>query len=112
VAHTALDAQTFRAGGLAVAYVTPDAAGVSFRNTGRAVLHVKNGSAAAVDVTLRIGRQVLGQSVTSPATPLAAGSDQFFGPFGDDYEQPASNDLIFVDFSVVAGVSVALLQWR
>lgn len=109
--RTALTAQKFTASGLDAQYVIPDALGVSFRNTGKCVLHVKNGSGASITLTPKIGKQVLGQSVaSSPATTVAAAGAQFFGPFVDDYEQPGLNDTVYVDFSAVTTVSVALLQ--
>src|ERR1044072_1309425 len=110
MARTALPADKLIATGVAATYVTPDAAGVSFRNTKRCVLHVKNASGGSINVTPKIGRQVLGQSGTSPATGVAAGAGKVFAPFGDDYEQPGSNDHVVVDLSAVSSVTVALLQ--
>lgn len=110
MARTVLTDTTLTASGVAPTYVTPDVTGAQFRNTHRNVLHVKNASASSVDVTVKIGKQVLGLSVTSPAVAVAAGTDLFFGPFADDYEQPALNDQIYVDFSAVTSVTVALLS--
>ncbi|MBO2461178.1 hypothetical protein [Actinomadura violacea] len=110
MARTSLVATRLTATGAAPAPVTPDAAGVSFRNTGRCFLMVVNGAAASIDVTPVIGRQVKGQSVTSPPEPVAAGTTAFFGPFDDDYEQPGGKDLMYVNLSAVADVKVALLE--
>lgn len=110
MARTVLTADQLTAAGVTANYVTPSVDGVSFRNTKRCVLHVKNAAASPINVTPKIGRQVLGQSVTSPAVAVANGTEKFFGPFSDDYEQPGSNDQIFVDFSAVTSVTVALLQ--
>ncbi|MBO2459809.1 hypothetical protein [Actinomadura violacea] len=110
MARTALVPEVFAATGTDPKLVAPSVDGVSFRNTGRCVLMVVNGSAAAVNVTPRIGRQVKGQSVTSPPIAQPAGTTRFYGPFDADYEQPGGKDAMFVDLSTVADVQVALLE--
>lgn len=109
MARTQLTPQRFAALGLAPTYETPDASGVSFRSSGKQVLHVKNGSEASVTVTLKIGRLVQGQAVTSPTATVDAGADRFFGPFPDDYNQPDDTGTVLVDLSAVSSVSVACL---
>jgi hypothetical protein len=109
MARTALTPQRFTTLGLAPTYVTPDASGVSFRSSNKQVLHVKNGSAASVTVTLKIGITVEGQAVTNPTASVGAGADTFFGPFSDAYDQPDGTDTVFVDLSAVADVEVACL---
>jgi len=107
MARTALTPQRFVVGGLLASYVPPDAAGVSFRNSGKQILHVKNGSGASITVTEHIGRTVQGQAVTSPTATVAAGADRFFGPFPDDFNQ--ADDSVYVDLSAVGSVTVACL---
>jgi hypothetical protein len=109
MARTALTPNVLKALGTGAVYVTPDAAGVSFRNNGKCFLHVINGSGASINVTPKIGRQVLGQSVTSVADALPAGESDYYGPYSDEYEQPGGLDTIFVDFSSITTVTVALL---
>jgi hypothetical protein len=109
MARTALTPQRFTALGLAPSYVTPDAAGVSFRSGGKQVLHVKNASGASITVTLKIGVTVEGQTVTNPTATVGAGADKFFGPFNDHYDQPDNTDTVFVDLSAVTSVTVACL---
>lgn len=109
MARTALTPQRFATLGLTASYVTPDAAGVSFRNSGKQLVHVKNGSGASITVTVHIGRTVQGQTVASPTATVAAGADTFFGPFADDYTQPDDSSNVFVDLSAVASVTVACL---
>lgn len=111
MARTSLAPTRFAATGAGPTLVTPDASGVSFRNTGRCVLMVVNGSGASIDVTPVIGRQVKGQTVTSPPQAVAAGATRFFGPFDDDYEQPGGKDLMYVNLSAVTTVTVALMEW-
>ncbi|WP_328981768.1 hypothetical protein OG258_19940 [Streptomyces mirabilis] len=109
MARTALTPQQFTTLGLAPTYVTPDAAGVSFKSSGKQMLHVKNASGSSITVTLKIGKTVQGQAVTAPTATVAAGADKFFGPFADDFEQPDGKDTIFVDISAVTSVTVACL---
>lgn len=109
MARTALTTQKFTTQGLEATYVTPDAAGCSFRNSGKQLLHVKNGSASSINVTLNIGRTVQGQAVTDPVVAVAAGDEMFFGPFPDDYEQLDGTNNVYVDFSAVTSVTVAAL---
>lgn len=109
MARTALTAKKFATLGLAPTYVSPDAAGVSFRSNGKQVLHVKNGSGASITVTLKIAKTIEGQAVTNPTATVGAGADKFFGPFSDNYEQLDGTDTVFVDLSSVTTVTVACL---
>lgn len=110
MSRTALTPQIFAPGGLTPTTVTPDASGVSFRNTKRAVLQVTNGAGSSITVTPVIGGQVEGVSVTSPAITLAAGATAFYGPFDTDYNQPGLHDTAYVNFSAITTVTVALLE--
>jgi hypothetical protein len=110
MARTALTAVAFAATGAAPAPVAPAADGVQFRNTGRSVLMVINGSAVPINVTPVIGRQIKGLSVTSPSYAVPAAATRFFGPFDDEYEQPGGKDQMHVNLSAVADVTVALLE--
>lgn len=110
MARTALTTQKFATTGLLATYVTPDAAGCSFRNSGKQVLHVKNGSGSSITVTLKIGKTVQGQAVTAPTATVAAGAEKFFGPFPDDYDQLDGTENVYVDFSAVTSVTVAALS--
>lgn len=110
MARTVLEAQQAGPAGLAPITVTPSTDGVVFANNVNALLMVTNGSASSITVTPRIGRQVLGKSVTSDPVTVAAGATKFFGPFTDDWEQPGGKAQIFVDFSAVTTVTVALIQ--
>lgn len=110
MARTVLTAQAASPGGTALTTVTPDASGVQFHNNSGAVLMVTNGSASSINVTPKIGRQVRGKSVTSDPVAVAAGATKYFGPFDADFEQPDGKATVYVDFSAVATVSVALLQ--
>ena len=110
MARTALNPQRLGPHGVLATYVTPDAAGVSFRNSGRQVVHIKNGSASSITITEKIGRTVQGQAVTAPTATIAAGAEKFFGPYPDDYEQPDGTENVYLDISAVTTVTVACLS--
>ncbi|MCP9947274.1 hypothetical protein [Actinomadura madurae] len=111
MARSALTPQPFVTAGLAPTTVTPDAEGVSFRNNGKMILMVTNGSASDITVTPKIAKTIEGVTPTSPARTVAAGATKFLGPFEEDiYRQLSSTAVMFVDFSAVTDVDVALLQ--
>lgn len=108
MARTQLDAQPTTITGLTPTTVTPDASGVAFRLSSKAVLMVTNSSGSSITVTPKIAKTIEGQSVTSPARTLAAGATAFYGPFNTNYEQTDGSGVL-VDFSAVTSVTVALL---
>ncbi|TDD37891.1 hypothetical protein E1287_07490 [Actinomadura sp. KC06] len=111
MARTALTPQPFVTAGLVPTPVTPDAEGVSFRNNGKMILKVINGSVSEITVTPKIAKTVEGVTPTSPGRTVAAGATKYLGPFDEEnYRQLASTAVMYVDFSAVADVEVALLQ--
>ncbi|NEA22581.1 hypothetical protein [Actinomadura bangladeshensis] len=111
MARTALTPQLLVTAGLVPSTVTPDASGMQFRNNGRMILMVTNGSGADITVTPKIAKTIEGVSVTSPARTVAAGATKFLGPFEEDiYRQLTSTAVMYVDISAVTSVTVALLQ--
>jgi hypothetical protein len=85
--------------------------GVSFYNTGREFLVVSMGttaSSADTDIELTIqGAPVGSLSVGS----LAVSAMSVIGPFSSQFDTTTGSQLVEVDFSSQAGVSVALLQY-
>lgn len=110
MARTALNPQRLGPHGVLATYVTPDAAGISFRSSGRQFVHIKNGSGASITVTETIGATIQGQSVTAPTSTIAAGADRFYGPYPDDYKQQDGTDNIYLGISSVTTVTVACLS--
>lgn len=110
MARTALIPQKLGPHGVAPTYVTPDAAGLSFRSSGKQLVHIKNGSGSSITITETIGRTVQGQAVTAPTSTIAAGADKFFGPYPDDYEQPDGTENVYLGISSVTTVTVACLS--
>ncbi|WP_433329965.1 hypothetical protein [Spirillospora sp. CA-294931] len=109
--RTALTPEKFVTAGLSPTPITPDPAGVQFRNNGEMVLMVTNGSGASINVTPKIAKSVEGVVPTSPARAVAAGATRFFGPFDEQaYAQPDGTANMHIDLSAVASVTVSLLQ--
>lgn len=109
MARTALTPRKLGPHGLLGTYVTPDAAGISFRSSGKQFVHIKNGSGSSITVTETIGRTVQGQAVTAPTSTIAAGAEKFYGPYPDDYEQQDGSDNVYLGLSSVTTVTVACL---
>lgn len=111
MARTTLTPQPFTTAGLVPSTVTPDASGVMFRNNGKMILRVTNGSGSDITVTPKIAKTIEGVAPTSPARTVAAGATKYLGPFDEEiYRQLASTAVMYVDFSSVTTVTVALLQ--
>lgn len=84
--------------------------GVQWANTGREILLVNVGTTATT-LTFNIGTTVLGESVTAPTAAPTTSAITPYGPFPSSFNQPSSGtNQIYIDFSSVTNVTVALLQ--
>ena len=104
--RTALSKELFTDAGLAPTYVAPDAAGAMIDGDGRTVLHVKNGGAAPITVTVQTPEQRAGLDVAERQLPVPAGGDRFIGPFPiPTYNRNTTPDQgkVYVDFSAEIG---------
>lgn len=109
MARSVLAAQPVVTAGLAPVYGAADIAGSSFGNNGRRALHVKNASASPINVTITNQLTVDGLAVPNRVVAVPAGADRFIGPFGANYNAADSSG-VWVDYSAVATVTVALLE--
>jgi hypothetical protein len=101
--------------GLKVVYVAPQAAasgGNAFLNNGSStLLHVKNGSASPITVTIQFSRGVDGVIPTSRATAIPAGEDWMFNDLTPgDYNQAADNLVYFDCGATVTSITCAVIQ--
>jgi hypothetical protein len=111
MARTALAAQEIPDTGLDPVYTAANADGHSVET--RTLLHVKNGSGAPINVTVVTGGTFGGKAVADTVVAVPAGDDRFIGDLRADlYAQPSGADAghVHVDFSAVAGVTVAALK--
>ena len=95
--------------GLAPAYQAADVAGDEWANGGRTMLHVKNGSAAAVTVTVDSIKPCDQGFDHDVLVNVPAGGEQLIGPFEPSRFNNASGRCK-ATYSAVATVSVAALE--
>ena len=104
-----LAAQKISQSGVAPAYQAAAAGGDEFANGGRTVFHVKNGSAAAVTVTVK-SQKPCNQGGTHDLTvSVPAGGDRMIGPF-DPARFNNSSGRVAVTYSAVTTITVAPLE--
>lgn len=105
-----LVAEPLVAAGLVATYATPVIAdGIEFTCTGKEVLHVKNAGGGSTNVTIGVTAAFDGLDVPDRVVAVAAGAEKFIGPLSTATHRQADN-MAYVDFNVVAGVTVAVLQ--
>lgn len=84
--------------------------GVEWSNSGREILLVDLGSTSST-MTENIGVSILGQDVTPLTETPTVSTITPYGPFPSVFNQPGSGtNQIWIDFSSVTGLTVALLQ--
>lgn len=95
--------------GITPSYAAAAAGGDEFPNTGREILHVKNGSAGSITVTITTPQEIDGVAIADPAVVIVAGAEAVIGPF-----QPrifnASDGNVDVGYSAAASVTVGVFQ--
>lgn len=110
MARSTLTPQVLADSGLVPVFAAADALGSQWVNDGEEFLVVKNGSGAPINVTVTTGGTLMGAAVADTVVAVAAGAEEFIGPFPPAlYNQP-STDYVFVDFSAVTTVTVALCK--
>ncbi|RJX18505.1 MAG: hypothetical protein C4570_06400 [Ammonifex sp.] len=104
-----LTVQNIALAGLTPSYAAAAAGGDNFTNDGRAFLHVKNGSASSINVTVDSAvpcNQGFDHDIT---VAVAAGADKMIGPF-DPERFNDSTGKVNVTYSAVTTVTVAALH--
>ena len=114
MARTALTKQAIVQAGLSPSYAAANVDGHSFEGSGRVFLHVKNTNVAARTVTIQTPATVAGLAVAEqPVEVPATSGDAMIGPFDPHaFNRPvdgADAGKVYVDFSAVVDVTVALL---
>lgn len=95
--------------GLSPSYTAADPAGDEFANSGRAVLHVKNGGAASIDVTINSEAPCDYGYDHDVVVAVPAGAERIIGPFPKQrFNDPLSK--VHVSYSAVTSVTVAVLE--
>jgi hypothetical protein len=109
MARVAMVADSISRAGVAATYAAVTVDGISFVNSEREFLHVKNGGAGATVVTLQTVGFVDGIAIPDRSVSIPAGEERFIGPFSAAYTRTTDAN-VYVDFSVLTSVTVALLQ--
>lgn len=109
MARTALTAQSVTSAGLTPSYAAANVDGHSYQPTAGRLLHVKNGGAGSITVTLPTPGTVDGLAVSDRTVTIGAGAEKLIGVGrGAAYRQDGG--VVYVDFSGVTSVTVALFD--
>lgn len=95
--------------GLNATYNAASAGGDKFPPGDRTFLHVKNGSAGAVTVTVATPNKLIGLDLADVAVSVPAGEDRFIGPFPTQHFA-GSDGLADVTWSATASVTFAVAK--
>ncbi|MGW1102709.1 hypothetical protein [Streptomyces sp. NPDC002540] len=105
-----LATQTVALAGLNPTYATAAAGGDKVQVGDRNFLHVKNGSASAVTVTLTSTASVRGQMAADVTVSVPASGERLIGPLQPDLLQNQTDGLCAIGYSAAASVTVASLR--
>ncbi|MEW2161445.1 hypothetical protein AB0912_00310 [Streptomyces sp. NPDC007084] len=105
-----LTPQTISLAGLGPSYANASAGGDKVGAGERIFLHVKNGSASPVTVTLTATGSVRGQSVANLTVTVPASGDRMIGPLPADLLASPVDGLVAVGYSATSTVTVAALR--
>ncbi|MGH3858243.1 hypothetical protein [Actinokineospora sp.] len=91
--------------GLVLALAAANADGDAVVNNGRKILHVKNGSASSINVTVLrpVAATPGGIPLANLVYAIAAGAEAEIGPWGSEWHQP--NGEVWIDYSAVTTVT-------
>lgn len=104
-----LSVQDVTNAGLQPSYVAAAAGGDSFPNNGRTVVHVKNGSASAITVTIASPQQCSHGFTHALAITVNAGADKLIGPL-DPFRFNDNSGNVGITYSSATTVTVAALD--
>lgn len=104
-----LTVQDVTAAGLTPSYVAASAGGDTFANNGRVMLHVKNGSASSITVTIVSARTCNFGYQHDIQVTVPASSEKMIGPFPPERFNNDSG-MVQVNYSAVTSVTVAALE--
>lgn len=110
MARVSIARQQVTDAGLIPAYSPAAVEGHAVENsTGKIILHVRNNGVEDVTVTIRSGYSVGGLRLQDRQVVVHAGASSFIGPFDQTiFNQPGTSQ-IWIDYSTVDGVDVAVL---
>ncbi|MFD1627654.1 hypothetical protein [Azospirillum griseum] len=104
--------------GAALTYAAADPPGDSFLNTGKEVVHVKNGGGGPITLTVKsrnVAPEVPGYGpVAKPdrAVTIPAGGDRLIGPFPIKAFTEPTTSRVSMTYSSTTGVTTAIITVR
>lgn len=108
--RTTINQQQVARTGLTPAYAAVDQPnGNQFSNDGTMFLHVKNGSASPITVTIATPGLVDGLAVADLAVTVTNAQERMIGPFPPNIYNQAGG-LVYVDYSAGASVTAGLFR--
>lgn len=105
-----LNPQPIAIAGLNATYVTAASGGDKTTPGPRTFLHVKNGAASPITVTLAANPTPTGLTVTNPTVSVPASGDRFIGPLNAQDFAAASDGLAAWTYSSNTTVTVAVVR--
>jgi hypothetical protein len=110
MARTALSVQSIVRAGLSPTYTAANVDGHSVANEGKQTfIHVKNGGASPITVTIPTPGSVDGLAVADRTVNVPAGEERMIGPFPAAFYNQADGT-VHVDFSAVTSVTLAAFK--
>lgn len=104
-----LSVQVVVLGGIVPSYATAGAGGDEFVNSGREMIHVKNGGGGSINVTVN-SQEACNQGYDHDAVvAVAAGTEKMIGPFPKSRFDD-SGGKVQIAYSGVTSVTIAVLQ--
>lgn len=105
-----LTVQQVTTAGVAPTFAPADVAGDSFTNDGRTFLHVKNGGASSIDVTIDSVEPCNYGYDHDQVVTVAAGEEKLIGPFSVSRYNDKTTGKVSVSYSDVTSVTVAAIK--
>ena len=111
-ARSLLAVQLLASSGLAPVFAPANPAGFAMPNEyGRRVFAVvRNGGAAAIDVTVQMPYLVDGLSVAPRIVTVSAGEERWIGGLKAPFYNRRPDEVVWLDFSAVTNVTIAALR--
>lgn len=96
--------------GVKPTYAAAAVGGDAFVADARTLLHVKNGSASSITVTITPVASFDGIALSSVTVTVPASDERMAGPFAPEVFKDPSTGLVSVAYSAVATVTVAAIR--
>lgn len=104
----ALSAQQIVGGGLAATYGAVGGSGDTVANDGKRFVHIKNGNAGTVTVTIPTPGTYKGKAIADDTITLTTGTEKFIGPWDPEIYNDSSGN-VSITCSPTSSVTIACL---